>query len=158
MIDRTSDTVALAAEFPPATYAQWRKLVADLLKGENFEQRLQSRSADGLVIEPLYEREPAALSLAGRTRGKPWQVLQRIDHPDPAMANRQAIEDMQGGADGLVLVGAGCACAHGFGLNVDVDALGTALKGCARWLDRARIDLGPQVDLPEFAANTFARM
>jgi len=157
MIDRTSDTVALAAEFPPATYAQWRKLVDDLLKGENFEQRLQSRSADGLVIEPLYEREPAASSLAGRTPGKPWQVLQRIDHPDPAMANRQAIEDMQGGADGLVLVGAGCACAHGFGLNVDVDALGTALEGVP--LDGSialEFDLGPQVDLPEFAANTFA--
>src|SRR4051812_30911444 len=154
MTDRPSDTLALASEFSPATFAQWRKLVDDLLKGESFEQRLQSRSADGLVIEPLYERAPAAPSLAGRTPGKPWQVLQRIDHPDPAMANRQAIEDIEGGANGLVLVGADCACSHGFGLTTFVYALGTALEGIPRDGSVAiEFDLGPKTDSLALAAH-----
>ncbi len=50
----TPDHLSLAAEFPPATHEQWRKLVDGVLKGARFEERLQSRSADGLVIEPLY--------------------------------------------------------------------------------------------------------
>src|SRR5260370_46406 len=107
MIDRPADDLVLAAEFPPATYEQWRKLVDALLKGARFEERLQSRSADGFVIEPLYPRVPKASLVAGRAPGRPWQVLQRIDHPDPAAANAQALTDLGGGANGLVLVGAG---------------------------------------------------
>ena len=147
MNDRPSDTLTLAAEFPPATYAQWRKLVDDLLKGENFEQRLQSRSDDGLVIEPLYERAPAAPSLVARTPGKPWQVLQRVEHPDPAMANKQALEELEGGANGLVLVGADCACARGFGLKTTVAALAAALEGVP--LDGSvaiELDIGPKTN------------
>ena len=147
MIDRPSDTLALAAEFPPATFAQWRKLVDDLLKGESFEKRLQSLSADGIAVGPLYERAPAAQNLPGRTSGTPWQIMQRIDHPDPGAANKQALEDLAGGANGLVLVGAGCASAHGFGLRTDVDALGKTLEGIPRDGSVAiEFDLGPQAD------------
>ena len=49
--------------FPPATHEQWRKLVDAVLKGAPFE-RLESRTYDGLTIEPLYER--AAGAHAGR--------------------------------------------------------------------------------------------
>ena len=33
--------------------------------------------------------------------------MQRADHPDPAAANAQALDDLQNGATGLVLVFAG---------------------------------------------------
>jgi len=29
----------------------------------------------------------------GARRGSPWQVLQRVDHPDPAAANAEALND-----------------------------------------------------------------
>ena len=41
-----------ADPFPRADEAQWRGLVARVLKGAPFE-RLVSKSADGLAIEPL---------------------------------------------------------------------------------------------------------
>ncbi len=39
----------LAAEFPPATEQQWRKLVDGVLKGAAFERRLVAKTYDGLV-------------------------------------------------------------------------------------------------------------
>ena len=63
------DDLPLAAEFPAATHAQWRKLVDGVLKGAPFET-LQSSSADGLTIEPLYPRAPDASPMAGRAAGR----------------------------------------------------------------------------------------
>ena len=73
MIARLSDSLALAAEFPPATHAQWRKLVEDLLKGDSFEKRLQSRSTDGLV---------ATRDRAGRFFGLDDRVTAALALPD----------------------------------------------------------------------------
>ncbi len=82
------DDLLLAAEFPAATHEQWRKLVDGVLKGAPFE-KLQSRSADGLTIEPLYPRAAGAAPIAGRAGGTRWQVMQRIDHPDPDASNAE---------------------------------------------------------------------
>ena len=49
-----TDDLPLAAEFPPTTQAQWRKLVEAALKGAAFDKRLVSQTYDGLRIEPLY--------------------------------------------------------------------------------------------------------
>ena len=48
--------------------------------------------------------------------GAPWTVMQRVDHPDPAAANAQALEDLENGASGLTLVFAGSLNANGYGL------------------------------------------
>src|SRR5438552_18775833 len=109
------DDFPLGREFPPADYEQWRKLAQAAIGAARFEDRLQSRTADGLTIEPLYSRHPAN-SRTGRSAGIRWQVLQRLDHSKPDAARAQAIEDIEGGADGLVLVAAGALAAHGFGL------------------------------------------
>src|SRR5690606_11506623 len=101
-----SDTLPLAAEFPATSHAQWRKLVDTALKGAAFEKRLVSRTYDGIRIEPLYERDRNAAAIAGRA-AVPWQILQRVDHPDPAAANAQALHDLENGATGLTLVTAG---------------------------------------------------
>src|SRR5438067_9825223 len=95
------DDFPLGREFPPADYEQWRKLAQAAIGAARFEDRLHSRTADGLTIEPLYSRHRAN-SRTGRSPGR-WQVLQRLDHPEPAAARAQAIEDLEGGADGLVL-------------------------------------------------------
>src|SRR6202044_822235 len=117
-----------AADFPPATMQAWRGLVDAVLKGAPFA-RLESRTHDGLTIEPLYPRDPAATAIAGRAPGAAWTVMQRVDHPDPAAANAQALDDLENGATGLVLVFAGSVSAHGFGLHPAPAAPSPVLEG-----------------------------
>jgi methylmalonyl-CoA mutase len=117
-----------AADFLAATEAAWRKLVDAALKGGSFE-RLKSRTYDGLTVEPLYSSTPGTSSIAGRAGGTAWTVMQRVDHPDPAAANVQAREDLEGGATGLALVFAGSVSANGFGLEANSDALAGVFAG-----------------------------
>ena len=58
-------------------------------------------------------RERAGPSPAARRRA-PWQVMQRVDHPDPAAANDEALHDLENGATGLSLVFAGAVGAYGY--------------------------------------------
>ena len=81
-----NDDLRLAADFEPATYDDWRKLVDGVLKGAPFE-KLVGKTYDGLKIEPIYTRTRDCAPIAGRAAAAPWQIMQRIDHPDAAMAN-----------------------------------------------------------------------
>ena len=117
-----------AADFPPATEEAWRGLVDAVLKGAPFA-RLESRTSDGLTIEPLYPRDVAATALGRRAPWAAWTVMQRVDHPDPAAANVQVLDDLQNGATGLVLVFAGSVSANGFGLDPSAATLTRALDG-----------------------------
>lgn len=132
----------LASEFPAATRDDWRKLLDATLKGAPYE-KLISKTYDGIAIEPLYERAANAAPVAGRAGGSPWAVIQRIDLPDAADANRQALNDLENGATGLRLIFAGAAGDHGFHLPADKQALERVLDNV--WLDGATIelDIGP---------------
>ena len=112
----TSDELELAADFAPATYDDWRKLVDGVLKGAPFE-KLVGKTSDGLKIDPIYRRAQGAKPIAGRAAAAPWQIMQRIDHPDAREANAQALHDLENGATGLALVFAGANGDHGFGLE-----------------------------------------
>ena len=57
---------------------------------------------------------PAAKPVAGRAPGTAWKLMQRVDHPDPAAANAQALHDLENGATGLALVFAGAPAARGY--------------------------------------------
>lgn len=113
-------------DFPPATREDWLKLVRAALKDRPFE-RLVAKTYDGIAIEPLYGRAAEAVPVAAR-RG-PWQMHARIDHPDPAAANAQALHDLQNGANGLTLVFAGSAGAYGYGLPGDPASIARILEG-----------------------------
>ena len=140
----TSDILALAAEFPPTEEAEWRKLVEAALKGASFDKRLVSHTYDGLRIEPLYPRRAGATPVAGRAAGAPWAVMQRVDHPDPAVANKQALDDLENGATGLTLVFAGAPPARGYGVVADtVDKLDRVLTGVMVNLIPLRIETAP---------------
>jgi len=119
----------LAAEFPPATREQWLKLVDGVLKGAPFDKKLVSQNYDGLRIEPLYARRDDANVLTGRAPGMPWQIMARVDHPAPKEANRQALEDLENGANGLVLVCPGAIGSQDFGIDVSADGIATILDG-----------------------------
>ena len=117
-----SDHLPLASEFPAATREQWRKLVDGVLKGAPFDKRLVARTYDGLAIQPLYDRKADAQPVAGRAPGTPWSIVQRVDHPEPAAANAEALCDLENGATGLSLVFAGAVGAYGYGLPATDDA------------------------------------
>src|SRR5574338_913472 len=123
-----TDDFPLAAEFPPTTQDDWRRLVEAALKGASFEKRLASQTYDGLQIEPLYPRAASAPAVTGRP-AVPWQVIQRVDHPDAKTANKQALDDLENGATGLSLVFAGSAGAYGYGLESTKETIATALDG-----------------------------
>ena len=52
-----TDDLRLAADFAPASYDDWRKLVDGVLKGAPFE-KLVGKTYDGLRIEPIYRARP----------------------------------------------------------------------------------------------------
>ena len=124
----TTDDLRLAADFAPATYDDWRKLVDGVLKGAPFE-KLVGKTYDGLRIEPIYRRATDAGADSGPRRGAPWQIMQRIDHPDAVSANAQALHDLENGATGLTLVFAGANGAYGFGLDPSAEAIEKVLDG-----------------------------
>jgi methylmalonyl-CoA mutase len=121
-----TDDLPLAAEFPQASREDWLKLVRAALKDRPYE-RLVSRTYDGLAIEPLYGRTAGARAIAGRAG--PWQVMVRVDHPDPAIANAEALHELENGATGLSLVFEGAIGAYGYGLPPTPEALARALAG-----------------------------
>ena len=116
-----TDTTPLASDFVPATYEKWRQLVDKALKGGDFDKKLVAKTADGLRIEPLYARadtlpgaEAAVPGKAPFTRGTHadvqglgWQIHQRVVEADPAAANKVILDELEGGANGVVLQIAG---------------------------------------------------
>src|ERR1700681_4954157 len=123
-----TDGLRLAADFAPATYDDWRKLVDGVLKGAPFE-KLVGKTYDGLKIEPIYRRSHDAAPIAGRPAAAPWKIMQRIDHPDARAANAQALHDLENGANGLTLVFAGANGTYGFGLEPTAEAIEKVLDG-----------------------------
>src|SRR5215469_16052751 len=116
MNSAATDPQGLAASFPAPTREDWLTLVASVLKGAAFDRKLVTETVDGLRIEPLYERDRDARPIAGRAAASPWQILQRLDHPEPAAAAEEARHELENGAGGLCVVFAGAIGARGYGL------------------------------------------
>ncbi|THD59343.1 methylmalonyl-CoA mutase family protein [Phenylobacterium sp.] len=99
----TTDTASRSADFPPATEADWRKLV-DKTLGEAPFSSLEKATAEGLAVAPLYgqaarPKAPARAVSADRA----WEVATVTAHPDPARANAEILADLLGGAAGAVV-------------------------------------------------------
>ena len=154
---KESDPLRLASDFASATRDDWRKLADGVLKGAPFS-RLESKTYDGLQIEPIYERARDAKVIPGRAAATPWQIMQRADHPDAAKASAQALNDLENGANGLAIVFAGANGARGFGLPPTKEALTRALDGI--YLDAGiaiEFEIGPQSrDVGQYIADILA--
>jgi methylmalonyl-CoA mutase len=138
-----TDELRLAADFAPASYDDWRKLVDGVLKGAPFD-KLVGKTSDGLRIEPIYRRSDAT-PVAGRPAAAPWQIMQRIDHPDAAQANAQAMQDLENGATGLTLVFAEADGTAGYGLEPTAAAIEKVFDGV--FIDAGigiELQIGPQ--------------
>lgn len=101
--------------------AAWRAAVERVLKGEDFEARLVTRTLDGLPVHPLYPAADAPAPVGARPR---CRIVARIE--DDAVPPG---DDLDNGAEGLTLVFAGAGSARGFGL--DPAALAGVLQGVA---------------------------
>src|SRR5688572_19275805 len=139
----SDDFLPLASEFPPSNAAQWRKLTEAALKGADFDKRLVKQTYDGLRVEPLYPRAKGAKPVAGRP-ARPWQVMARADHPDPAAANKQALDDLEHGASGLTLVFGGAVGAYGYGIDSAPETIARVLDGVYLEGIPIALDLSPQ--------------
>lgn len=134
--------LSYAAEFPSATREQWRTLVDGVLKGADFEKKLVGRTYDGIAIQPLYPRSESGAQ-PWRDQAGRWRIAQRADHPETGAANAQAIEDLEGGADSLVLTLPQAAAARGFGLGIaGLDDLDRILSGVMLDIIHVRLDAG----------------
>lgn len=106
--------------FPdPAAEAVWRASVAKVLEGGDFDARLVTRTLDGIPVQPLYPADDAPAPAGARPA---CRILARLDADDVP-----PLDDIENGADGLVLVFAGAGTARGFGL--DPAGLDAALAG-----------------------------
>ncbi|MFG1298635.1 methylmalonyl-CoA mutase family protein [Xanthobacter sp. V3C-3] len=128
-------------DLPAVTREDWLKLVEGVLKGAPYDKRLVTRTYEGLVLDALPARKVKAPIVAGRPAGAPWIISMRVDQPDAAAANAQALEDLDGGASGLALVFASSPSAHGFGLPDGTD-LSAVLKDVLLDLVETRIESG----------------
>ena len=96
----------LASDFPRLEAEDWRALVEASLKGRPFET-LRKKTADGIVIEPVYDAAHDASALPdspARTAPEAWILVQRADMPSVAAANGQILEDLTNGATGISLI------------------------------------------------------
>ena len=106
--------IPLAAGFPTADDAQWRKLVDKVLKGGDYRKRLVSRTADGIEIEPLYTRggtpvderpgaAPFTRGFAERLGQGGWRIAQIRTETTPSAFAAAALDDIENGADAITI-------------------------------------------------------
>ena len=158
-----SAPIALAGGFEPANYETWRKLVEKALAGADFDRKLVARTADGLHINPLYTRAdalPAATAAVpgaapftrgtkSTTEGLGWQIHQRVVAPDARTANEVILEELEGGASGVVLQIAGPGQT---GISIaSASDVAAALAGV--YLDYASVQLLGGISGPEAARH-----
>jgi methylmalonyl-CoA mutase len=109
----------LGSDFPKTDHATWQKQVEVELKGAPFAKRMISHGYEGIDLQPLFTEE--TFRTAGDPAGLPgyppfvrgaeplgnvlagWDIRQEHAHPDPAVANAQILEDLNGGVTSIDL-------------------------------------------------------
>jgi len=100
----------LAEGFDPVSLAEWREKAS----GGDPDLKLATALEDGIEANWLYTREdelapdPAGLPgrapfVRGTRAGRHWQIRQEHTHPDPSAANREILEDLNGGVTEITL-------------------------------------------------------
>lgn len=153
----------LAGDFEQPTETEWLAAVDKALRGAPFD-RLISRTADGIEVQPLYtdgpdEHTTGSPGCAPFTRGfdaeaRPdgrWDVRSVIDAPDPAEGNRLSLRELARGATSLLLTGGTLRDEATFttvlqGVHLDAApvalAPGAGFVEPARWLMQLWLDMG----------------
>jgi methylmalonyl-CoA mutase len=90
----------LFSEFPPISKADWLRQIVKDLKDKPLEEL--NWSSNGLVVSPFvhaddFGKAPESLS----EQPNNWEICEDVRVGDPAVANRQALDALEGGAEGL---------------------------------------------------------
>ena len=107
---RAMDHFSLASDFPPASEADWRALVAKALGGAPFEA-LETPLYEGFRTEPLYTKRGEAPAISGN-RG--WSIIQ------PLADERQLSDDLAGDTSAFSVAFDACP---GIATKNDMEAL-----------------------------------
>jgi len=91
----------LFQEFPSVSKADWLRQIAKDLKDKPLED-LDWQLSNGLVVSPFvhaddFETNPAPLS----DQPNPWEICEDVKVDDPNTANRQTLDALEAGAEGL---------------------------------------------------------
>jgi methylmalonyl-CoA mutase len=107
-------------EFPPVSYADWRKAAEKALKGASFEKRLITKTYENIDLQPIYRQEnleglphlgglPGFAPYARSTTplgfvAQSWDVAQEILCGTPAAFNTALRSDLERGQTAVNLV------------------------------------------------------
>src|SRR5438270_792054 len=95
--------IVVETSLTPHQVLERAQAVESVLQGQSFESKLVAKTYAGLSIGPLSPRSESASPILARPAGMAWAVMQRVDHPDPVVANSQCLHDLANGANGLSL-------------------------------------------------------
>ncbi|MGH6798127.1 MAG: methylmalonyl-CoA mutase family protein, partial [Roseiarcus sp.] len=123
--------------------AAWRAAVARIMAKGSAKELPVFKTADRILIAPLYPKAEGPSQQPLRSPGAP-RVVQRVDHPDLDEANALALSDLEGGAAGLTVTLDGALSARGFGLKAQSAAdFDRALAGVRLDLISVRVESAP---------------
>ena len=104
----------LFAEFKPSTYEEWKEASEKLLKGAPFDKKMYSKTPEGIVLRPIYNKEDInfEISLPGYddyvrgttvegNKGSPWKIDQQIYASTPKEFNKLALDALNKGQTAL---------------------------------------------------------
>ncbi len=107
-------------EFPIPSYEEWRQVAEKTLKGGSFEEKLISKTYEGILLQPMYRQEdieglshlsslPGAVPYVRGTQAlgyqeKPWEVCQELLYSTPLEFNEAAKSDLKRGQTMVNLV------------------------------------------------------
>ncbi|MGQ9845951.1 MAG: methylmalonyl-CoA mutase family protein [Bacteroidales bacterium] len=109
----------LFSEFPPITTQQWEEIILKELNGADYEKKLIWKSNEGINVKPYYRKEdiehlpwiiqstthteiPVVRSF--KTLDNNWIIFEEVYVGNIDKANKQAIEALEKGAEGIEFI------------------------------------------------------
>lgn len=141
---RQNVTTMESSEALSAALAHWKSIVISELKGASFDQKLVTRTIEGVELQPLYSRAdlmglPDLKSAPGSPpflrgvrangiNGCSWEIAQEIEAKSPVEFNNAILVGLMHGQNSVVLPPARLASETGVMFS-DLRALSAALAG-----------------------------
>lgn len=95
---------SLFAQFGSVTPEQWKEKIIQDLKGKDYDQSLVWNTKENIKVQPFYTASESESRSLSRTTLQ-WQITAPIQISDNA--NREALQNLVGGANGVHFIGNG---------------------------------------------------
>lgn len=150
----------LTREFPPPSYADWKKAVEESLKGADFDKVMHTKTYEGITLKPIYRREDLeALGFLSNLPGQApylrgsdprrflsegWLIAQNHAESDPKGLNAVLLKELQAGLNAVNIT----LFNQDSGNGVAIDSLGT-LRAVLNSIDLKAAPLFMQLDIKQ---------